>query len=95
MSMHPKLADGLQRELVAALLLQAVGHSDDPELIQAVTSDKPDFHQIHQLLMNHNEKKHAQLKFGGLTPRPAAPISPGAARARAVQNIFAAHETKQ
>jgi hypothetical protein len=86
--MHPKLAESLQREMVAAILLQILQHADDPALVEEATKDQPNFSQLHQLLVAHNERRHVQLKSGGMRPRPTAPISPSLARARGVAAIF-------
>jgi hypothetical protein len=85
---NPKLAQAFQKELVASILLQVLSHSDDPELVNEAIKDQPNFEQLHQLLVRHNELKHAQLRSGGMRPRPTAPISPSLARARGVAAIF-------
>ena len=67
----------LTNEMLAAILLQILHHSDSPDLINEATSPNMDPERLHALLVNHNELRHAQLKNGHrVAPAAAAPAAP-------------------
>jgi hypothetical protein len=63
----------LESELVAAMLLQVLRHSDNPELVAEATSKRPNPDKLATLLRDHNDKTHAELLGSKSAAQDAAP----------------------
>jgi hypothetical protein len=51
----------LESELVAAMLLHILKHSNNPALVQEATSRKPNPDRLAKLFSEHNDRTHSDL----------------------------------